>query len=255
MHSELKKILEERDLLDKIVLLGYMGSQSHGTYIPKDDWQESIDDKDVMGVMIQDPEYYLGMKTREQIEIKEGVWDIVIYDIKKFVKLLCKNNPNVLGLLWLDPGLYIYKDLIGEELISLRDKALSKECYHSFVGYARSQLRKMEHLACEGYMGKKRKELVKRHGYDTKNAAHLIRLLNMGMEALVEHKLNVLRHDASMLIDIKKGNWSLDRVKDEAEKGFGMIEKAFIESTLQPKAKTEELEGWQVKTLLKRLCR
>jgi len=33
-----------------------------------------------------------------------------------------------------------------------------------------------------GYMGKKRRELVMRVGYDAKNAAHLIRLLRMGIE-------------------------------------------------------------------------
>ena len=42
-----------------------------------------------------------------------------------------------------------------------------------------------------GYMGQKRRELVRRVGYDAKNAAHLIRLLRMGIEFLTEGTLHV----------------------------------------------------------------
>jgi hypothetical protein len=46
-----------------------------------------------------------------------------------------------------------------------------------------------------GYMGQKRRELVRRVGYDAKNAAHLIRLLRMGIEFLTEGTLHVERAD------------------------------------------------------------
>jgi len=42
-------------------------------------------------------------------------------------------------------------------------------------------------------MGKKRRELVMRVGYDSKNAAHLIRLLRMGIEFLTEGTMYVER--------------------------------------------------------------
>jgi len=58
-----------------------------------------------------------------------------------------------------------------------------------------------------GYMGKKRRELVRRVGYDAKNAAHLIRLLRMGIEFLTEGTLYVERPDAAELLDIKRGVW------------------------------------------------
>ncbi len=256
MKTELEGVLKSNGVdLESIVLMAYVGSQSHGTYVPKEDWQDSIDDKDVMAVMIQDPKYYVGMSHREQIEIKEGVWDIVVYDFKKFISLLCKNNPNVLGMLWMDEQFYIKKTPLGEEMIAMRDKFLSKQCYHSFSGYARGQLHRMENMAFEGYMGQKRKELVERFGYDTKNAAHLIRLLKMGMEALAENRLNVLRKDASTLIDIKKGRWTLDQVKEEARRGFQLIEEAYIHSTLQPYVPLGEIEDWQVKSILSKITK
>lgn len=55
-------------------------------------------------------------------------------------------------------------------------------------------------------MGQKRRELVRRVGYDAKNAAHLIRLLRMGIEFLTEGTLHVERADATELLDIGASN-------------------------------------------------
>jgi hypothetical protein len=64
-----------------------------------------------------------------------------------------------------------------------------------------------------GYMGQKRRELVRRVGYDAKNAAHLIRLLRMGIEFLTEGTIHVERQDAPELLSIKRGDWPLGSVK------------------------------------------
>ena len=81
-------------------------------------------------------------------------------------------------------------------------------------------------------MGAKRKLLVEKHGYDVKNAAHLIRLLRMGIEFLNEGELYPERKDASQLIQIKRGEWSLEKVKKTAESLFGKCETAYIKSKL-----------------------
>ncbi len=83
-----------------------------------------------------------------------------------------------------------------------------------------------------GYMGKKRRELVRRVGYDAKNAAHLIRLLRMGIEFLIEGTIYVERADAPELLDIKRGAWSLEKVKTEAERLFQLSQEAYVRSTL-----------------------
>jgi hypothetical protein len=85
-----------------------------------------------------------------------------------------------------------------------------------------------------GYMGQKRRELVRRVGYDAKNAAHLIRLLRMGIEFLTEGTLLVERADAAELLDIKRGAWSLEKVKAEAERLFQLAQEAYVRSTLPP---------------------
>ena len=66
-----------------------------------------------------------------------------------------------------------------------------------------------------------------------KNAAHLIRLLKMGIEFLTEGTLYVERTlDASQLLAIKNGQWTLEQVKAEAEKLFKLCEEAYIRSSL-----------------------
>lgn len=83
-----------------------------------------------------------------------------------------------------------------------------------------------------GYMGEKRRELVRRVGYDAKNAAHLIRLLRMGIEFLKTGELIVERPDAQELLEIKRGEWSLERVKAEAERLFALAREAYDHSSL-----------------------
>lgn len=71
---------------------------------------------------------------------------------------------------------------------------------------------------------------LKKFGYDTKNAAHLVRLLRMGMEFLKDGELEVTRLDARQLLEIKRGEWTLERVKAEADHGFKMAEQAYLDS-------------------------
>jgi predicted nucleotidyltransferase len=213
------------------ILLGYVGSIAHGTYIPKTD-PNAIDDKDILGVCVADESTYLGLHHFEQKEVKQGEWDSVVYEIRKFFRLLLGQNPNVLGLLWLQEKDYIHVSESGREMLNNRGLFVSKQAYHSFAGYAHGQLHRMTHGAHEGYMGDKRKVLLEKFGYDCKNAAHLIRLLRMAIEFLGDGALQVYRPDAAELKEIKRGDWTLDRVKQEADRLFILAQEAFVRSTL-----------------------
>jgi len=95
------------------------------------------------------------------------------------------------------------------------------------------RFRKLHHEHFSGYMGEKRKAIVRKYQYDVKNAAHLIRLLRMGIEFLETGQLRVFRAmDAEELKQIKRGGWTLEQVKTEAERLFGRIEGARAQSPL-----------------------
>ena len=238
-----KDIRELESIKDWCILLGYRGSISHGTYKSNKD-PNSIDDKDVMGICIPSIDYYYGLKTfgsRGTVEIKKDVWDIVLYEYRKAIRLLEKGNPNILSLLWLEPQYYLKITEAGQMLLDNRHLFVGKHVYHSYVGYANGQLHRMTHAACKGYMGEKRKRLVAKYGYDTKNAAHLIRILRMGIEFLMDGELHVLRNDAQQLLEIKAGEWSLEKVKEEAGKLFELAKVAYIQSRLPVKPDHEKV--------------
>ena len=99
-----------------------------------------------------------------------------------------------------------------------------------------NRFRKLHHEHFSGYMGEKRKAMVRKYQYDVKNAAHLIRLLRMGIEFLETGQLKVFRtSDAGELKRIKRGGWTLDQVKEQAELLFGRIEQARARSPLPPR--------------------
>jgi predicted nucleotidyltransferase len=241
--EETKSIIPENT-----ILLGYVGSISHGTYVPQTD-PNCIDDKDIQGICIADKNVYLGLQKFEQKLVQYKEWDSTIHEIKKFFGLLLKNNPNVLALLWLRPGDYIHIHPYGQRIIDNKELFSSQEAYYSFVGYARGQLHRMTHNACEGYMGAKRKALVEKFGYDTKNAAHLIRLLAMGIEFLSTGELRVFRHDRDMLKSIKKGEWSLEKVKSEADRLFALSDEARLRSKLPVKPDYKKVENLLIEIL------
>lgn len=67
------------------------------------------------------------------------------------------------------------------------------------------------------HRNEKRSELEELHGYDTKHAAHLVRLLRMGNEILSEGVVKVWRPDAQDLLDIRAGQWKYDDIVAYAE--------------------------------------
>lgn len=78
-----------------------------------------------------------------------------------------------------------------------------------------------------GYMGDKRKQLLVEHGYDSKNAAHCIRLLRMAKEFLSTGSMSVYREsDRQELLHIKGGKWTLVAIKELAEQLFAEIKQA-----------------------------
>ena len=232
MHLSGTTAQEMADLFPHTPLLvGYRGSIAHNMYVPSID-ALSVDDKDVMGICLAPRECYLGLDQFEGKETFLREWDVVIYEVRKFLRLLEKGNPNVLSLLWLQPNHYLAIEPGGRLLLEHRALFMTKQLYHSFTGYAHDQLKRMTHHVFAGYMGEKRKKLVEKFGYDCKNGAHLLRLLRMGIEALETGELHVFRQDAPQLLEIKRGAWTLGQVQEEAARLFQRAEAAFDRCTL-----------------------
>jgi predicted nucleotidyltransferase len=219
-------------------LLAYRGSVAHGMYVPDTD-PNSIDDVDLMGVYVESPEFYLVGGGKDVVEAWVGKYDTVSYEIRKFFNLLLGSNPNVLSMLWLSEDKYLDLTTVGKEIVKNRALFSSKKAYQSFSGYAYGQIKRMANAGTEryatGYLGAKRKGLVEKFGYDCKNAAHALRLLRMGGEFLRTGEFFVDRKavgDADELLAVKRGEWTLERVKETADKLFSDLESAVKDSKL-----------------------
>lgn len=242
-----------------VIYLVKHGSVAYGTDTPESDL-------DVKGVAVcRDLDYYVGIKQFEQKDKWSDNTDRVVYDIRKFINLATDCNPNIVEILYVDPGDVIHVSPTGDLLRNNRDLFLSQKAAHTFVGYAYSQLKRIDghykwlqappsppnkedfvtaHKSIDKKFGNhevkgtgdfvvtdwaafdaakrnyehfvtwrqqrnpKRSALEAAHGYDTKHAYHLVRLLRMGKEILLEGKVEVKRSDAAELLEIRNGKYS-----------------------------------------------
>jgi predicted nucleotidyltransferase len=91
-----------------------------------------------------------------------------------------------------------------------------------------------------------RSELILKHGYDTKFASHLIRLLYECRTILEEKELIFPLPQAKQLLDIKNGVWNIVKVIAFAKKLEGMCEVLAETSTLQAKPRHKEIEEFTI---------
>ena len=80
--------------------------------------------------------------------------------------------------------------------------------------------------------GSKRYKDVQQHGFSTKFAYHLVRLLNEAEEILLEHNLTLDRN-REQLKSIRRGEWTAEQIKNYFEKKEGELETAYTKSTLR----------------------
>lgn len=223
----------------KPLIKGYRGSIAHNLHIPReDDDVFGIDDIDYFGLYTFPYEYYLGLSgyyhSREVIDQKVEDIDTVEYEIHKAFHLLSQCNPNIISFLW-NKAEHLTEVSEGGKLL-LKNKSIffsRRRIRDGFAGYAYAQLQKLTEGAYKGYMGERRKAVVDKYGYDTKNAETLIRLLTQGIEALKTLSIQVYRTiDREFLLEIKTGKYSLNEVQEFADKKFKELDQAYENSKM-----------------------
>lgn len=295
--------MNETQLRNKTIYLVRHGSVAYGTNTPLSD----IDEKGV--AVMTAPEYYYGFQNFEQ---KDSGWadetDRVIFDIRKFWNLAMDCNPNIVEVLFVDPSDYLKVTKAGNYLLSCRNDFISQKAAKTFVGYAVSQLSRMEghykwlnnpptepkedsfmnvrSFSGEGFWEKKfnghevrvktfggaaivhvdheafdaakkdwknylhwkenrnkaRAEIEAKYGYDCKHAYHLVRLLRMGKEILLEGKVIVKRPDKDELLAIRNGLYTYPELLEMAKDLKSEVDKAKAVSTIPVEPNREKME-------------
>lgn len=88
------------------------------------------------------------------------------------------------------------------------------------------------YLTWEKSRNPERKALEAKYKYDVKHAMHLVRLLNMGHEVLTQGKIIVKRPDRELLMEVRNGGWTYDKVIEYSEEMKTKIEEAYINTSL-----------------------
>lgn len=74
------------------------------------------------------------------------IYDISVYNIVKYFRLAMNCNPNIIDSLFVNDKHITYITPIGKHLTDNRKIFLSKEIYHRFKGYIKSQYNKLKNI-------------------------------------------------------------------------------------------------------------
>lgn len=127
-------------------------------------------------------------------------YDFQVFGLVKFFQLAMENNPNVVDAIFTPADCVLSVTAIGNMIRDNRDLFLNKKCWHTFKGYAYSQLAKLDRTP-EG----KRKEVVAQFGFDVKFAYHVVRLMDEVEQILTTGTFD-MRRNREHLKAIRRGD-------------------------------------------------
>jgi predicted nucleotidyltransferase len=216
---------------ERLIHLFVGGSELHGAKV------QGTDDLDIYGVYIEPPEMVLGLES-----IPHFVWstagddrrngpsdvDLTLYSLKKWAGLACKGNPTALHFLFAK-GMFHHP--VWSEIVSNKEVFLARPCAKQFIGFASDQFQRMTGQKGRGKKGE-RTELEVKYGYDVKAAMHALRLLYECKELVLEGRITLPRPERALLIRVRTGKFSMDKVMNMAEGLFAECRDAANRSSL-----------------------
>lgn len=208
--SQLPPTLTERGLRENVIYQCVIGSRAYGL-------DNEGSDTDRRGIYQAPTDLVLSLydppPQLEDDEAQECFWEL-----KKFLVLALKANPNVLEVLY-SPIVEVAKPA-AEALLAIRSAFISRLVYQTFNGYVISQFKKMI-----------RSKEVKR-APNWKHAMHLIRLLESGITILETGELRLRTEHRDELLEIRNGAWPWERVDRWRQDLHERFEAAFTSTTL-----------------------
>ena len=172
------------------ILRAIIGSTAHGLHV------EGADDRDEMGVCVEDIEFVAGLWNFEQYiyrtahdrtgdrhaKSEPGDLDLTIYGLRKYLRLALDGNPTILNLLFVPPAQCACRLARGAQLQELAPLIVSRKAAWRYLGYLTAQRQRL--TGERGQKRVKRSGLEEEFGFDTKYAMHMLRLGYQGIELL-----------------------------------------------------------------------
>lgn len=165
--------------------------------------------------------------------------DFNIYGAIKYFQLCLENNPNMIDSLFVPDNCICFITDIGKYVRQNRHKFLCKKAWHTYKGYAYSQLKKLE--IKNPIPGCKRYEIIKKYGYDTKFAYHIVRLIDYAEQIMLTGDLDLQRNREEWKF-IREGGMSIEEIKKKFFEKEKELERHYETSKLPSKMREAEVK-------------
>lgn len=229
-----------------------VGSTLHGTSV-----NDGLEDLDLMAVVVEGLPTFAGFsacdtwvsRTKpEGVRSEAGDVDYTAYGLRKYLHLALRGNPTIMLALFAGDEHTRVCTPAGRELRSLAPQIISKQCYMPFRGYMRQQHERL--LGLRGQRNVTRPELVEAYGYDTKYAAHVVRLGMQGAELLTTGRLSLPMRDdeRALCLKVRSGGYTLAEVSEQIIAAERRLEQAYAACTLPERPDTAAVQAWVLKT-------
>lgn len=191
------------------------GSHQHGARL------DDLGDMDVCGVYIPSqeqvlmkymdggvlPQSFVASTADKHRRNKTGDADVTLHSLRRWAELAAKGNPTVLGYLFMPSSRGAWRMVEDKKYVFL-----AKSHAQAFKEFGRAQLKRLTGERGTGKHGQ-RDPLIELHGYDTKAAMHMIRMMFECYELLTKETITYPRPDVKHLLAIRRGEWKLDDVR------------------------------------------
>ncbi|MGZ4845424.1 MAG: DNA polymerase beta superfamily protein [Candidatus Angelobacter sp.] len=234
---------KSRSLLELVALSGFDrpqdlihlfvgGSELHGAKVGK------TDDTDLYGVYIESRELALGLDPREHFvwstagdERRNGPddVDITLYSLRKWAGMAAKGNATALHFLFAEPREVDPKT--WQKIQARSQLFLSRSSAKQFLGFSDDQFKRLTGEKGSGKKGQ-RPEYIGKYGFDTKAAMHGLRLLYECLELMAHRRITLPRPEKDLLIEVRTGEWPLEKVLSHSKKLANEVEEAVASSPL-----------------------
>jgi predicted nucleotidyltransferase len=162
--------------------------------------------------------------------------DVTLYSLGKWAGLACKGNPSVLHFLFAKPE---YQTLEWCQVTQDPIPFLAKSHLSAFFGFANAQLNRLYNA--RGPKDISRPFLESQHGYDTKYAMHIIRLVGEAKELMEDGKITLPRPNAVFLREIREGKIKLYEIEKLADEMMREAKTAQDRSSLPERPDRKEI--------------
>lgn len=237
-----------RDEIDRATILrAEVGSTLHGISI-----NNGFDDRDEMGVCVEPFEHFCSFSDFEQFIYRSaaeregnpnarsmaGDLDLVVYSLRKYLRLALKGNPSILLLLFAPNEKVVTTTTFGEALQNeMPARIVSRRAGRAFLGYLNAQRNRM--LGTRGGRHGSRGQ-----GFDLKYAAHMLRLGFQGLELMETGRISLPMKERGYIVEVRNGKHDIDAILQRAGELEVELRDAIAVSPLPEDPDEEFVEKW-----------